>query len=482
MRLMRISQKAARIFCLATALLFTALAAVPAMADDEVTWEFQKAEEVGGKLKVVGVMTNNTDKVVTHLGSRSWQYEQDGERVEKSNDKPLQLSMPLQPGGTRTLIFTLANTSEVSDFTVTIHEVTLTEPEDAPPPAAKPAARQASQKDLDAIRVTIISGEPDVEFKEYAIRAALHNNSGKLLRKAKVRLTQNYRSGEPYVKTSVFALKNPLAPNSSTVIMLNSPTRGMTGTNFSVATVDVELDTYEAPERDYGPKKGNLLWTVNGSKAEKDKLAFDSTILNNDPEDIVALNTYTLSFDHDGGRYVSRRGPLTLKNPINAQSKSNMSLFVSPAGAFKNVRNVKVSDVTYMTRPVSARPKTASKASSSSGGSGGNYSFKILNVQSGNKAWVATCEIRNNSSTQPLVRLDDAAISYEGFPGYGRSQKLRNSQGTHTVNIPPLGTKKMSFTFGYGMTQVRNVKFSATPRFGEAKKQGGSGTTIIIKQ
>lgn len=464
--------------------------AAPALADDTlVTWEFTKAEEVDGKLKVFGRVTNNTDKTFTHIGSRSWQYEQDGKLVKKSSKTSVKFTKPVPPGGKATLTFTLANASEVSNFTVTIHEATFVDPEDLPPPAPKQAARQASDTDLDAIKVIIMSGEPDVEFKEYGIRAALHNNTKKAMRKATVRVTQNYQSGEPYVKTSTFTFKNPVAPNSFGTVNFKVPTKGMTGTNFSLATTDAVLDQYEAPEREYGPKKGNILWSVNGVKTVKEKLEISTTILNNTSEDIVAFNTYTLSFDHDGGKYVSRRGPYQPKNPVNSQAKLNLSLPVSNAAAFKNVRNIKVSDVTYMSRPTSARPKTTPKSSSSGGGGGGGgnvtYKTKSVNVVQGalgNVHSVITVEVLNNSSTQPIVRLDSPTVTYQGFPGYGGWQSLKNTHNTQTVNIPPLGTKTLKFTFGNNMKQVKNVKFTATPRFGEAKKKSSGGTTIIIKQ
>ncbi len=148
-------KKISMLFCL-TAALCLAFFASAAMADDTlVTWEFKKAEEVDGKLKVSGTLTNNTEKVVTHIVSRSWRYTQNGKQEKKSSEKPFKLNKPMQPGGQSGLNYTLNDTSEVSDFTVTIHEVTFAEGDpdgqgdtQAAKPATKPAPAPKASKEI----------------------------------------------------------------------------------------------------------------------------------------------------------------------------------------------------------------------------------------------------------------------------------------------------------------------------------------------
>ena len=49
------------------------------------------------------------------------------------------------------------------------------------------------------------------------------------------------------------------------------------------------------------------------------------------------------------------------------------------------------------------------------------------------------------------------------------------------MNIPPLGTNQLKYDFGHKMEEVRSVRFTATPPFGEARKRGDDRTTIIKK-
>jgi hypothetical protein len=327
---------------------------------------------------------------------------------------------------------------------------------------------------------------------------AVHNTTDKALRKVTLHVTCKYEDGSaPKTFTKNVTFKQPgVAPNSHGTFTLTFP--GSADENFIAANgkpVDAEFEPYEKPEREYGPKKGNILWTVGKVTRKGGNLAFQTSFLNNNAnEDIVGINTYTLSFDHDKGKTVRYWGPWMLKNPLKAQGKSALTVNLNGASAFNNIRNAKISDVTYMTQSATARLQAEAKkaaankaaASKKAAASGsGNVTYRVTSVAQGgggyDTIYTATVEVLNNSSTQPLVRLDNIVISFNASPGYGPRKNYRSSFPTQTVNIPPLGTKQVKFRFGERMEQVGQVGFTATPRFGAAKQKKSGGTTIIIR-
>lgn len=484
MRMNKFSKQSTVVLCLVALVFFTVSGAAPAMALDAVIWQYQKSEIKDGKRVVTGRMTNTADRTVTQLGFRSWQYVQNGKVIEKSSRSAVLLKKPLAPGASGSLTFTLADTADVSDFTVKLHEVTFAQEEHR----AGASAPRAAQRDLDKIKPVILSTDPGSTGQEYEIVLALHNNTDQAVRSLKVRITQNYRSGEPYVKTQTFSWKSPIAPNAHGTIRGKTPTRSMTGTNTKVDIVDAEFEPYEKPTIPQGPGSGNAMWSISETKRSDGKLVFTTSFLNNTAEDIVAINTYTLSFTHDGGKYVSYRGPLTLNTPVKSYEKMNITVSVPDARVFSNVRNIAISDITYMTRPVSARSTASSGNGGNSGNGGGgvSYNYKRAGWNSSYDRVIVTYEILNNSASQPLVRLDDVVISYTGTLENEFGWKTPKQSGSSnfqsmTVNIPPLGKKSFKFTLRKGYSEISNVKIRATPRFGEAKKQDDTGTTIIIK-
>ena len=154
---------------------------------------------------------------------------------------------------------------------------------------------------------------------------------------------------------------------------------------------------------------------------------------------------------------------------------------------YKNVRNAKISDVTYMSRPVSARPKAApaqqSGGSQSSPSSSPDVSFIVKGAVRNIGNFTITVEVLNNSSSRSLVRLDNITITYGAAGDYSNKfSPMKSTVSAQTVNIPPLGSKIVKYTFGdtSRMRNLNNIRVTATPRFGEAAGKS-SGTTIIVK-
>lgn len=470
--------------CLA-ALVSLALSAAPALADDTlVTWEFTKTKVTDqGKLQVFGTMTNNTDKIVTHIGPRTWSYEQNGERKEWLTKKPIALKKPLQPGGTGVLHFLLNDTSEISDFTVIIHEVTLADPEDTPPPPAQKQqtqARKASDDDFKKVKFRLLSASIDSKATGIYITGVIYNNSNKSIRAVHSKVTQSYSLTLPWEKTFRSEYKS-FPPNSAKIVKYTAPIagteykKGLTdaqieqyvpgkspGHETRAELLDIEFAPYTKPALEYGPNKGNVLWTGSGGKIKDGKLLLSTTLTNNFKEDIVAVNTYSVSFDHADGRYVSYRTDFKPKKPIEAYGKLNVTVSVSDGAAYRNVQNIKISDVSYMSRPVSARPKSKTASSSNSKFA---INTKSVNRSSDKKSYVVTVEIMNNSSGQRLARIDGIAVHYEADEG-GKWVGYKKTIGNKTVDIDPLATQKMKFSFGTSkMKNVRKVKVVGTPRF-----------------
>ncbi|MDL2307625.1 hypothetical protein LJC48_06360 [Desulfovibrio sp. OttesenSCG-928-C06] len=469
--------------CLA-ALMSLALFAAPALADDTlVTWEFTGTEiNDKGQLKVFGKLINNTDEAVTHLGPRSWTYEQYGEMKEDSNQKSAKLKTPLQPGEQRSYFFIVNDPDDVSNFRVTIHNVTFESDEDpTPPPAQKQTqTRNAADADFKRVKVRLLSAQKDAKHTGIFIKAAVYNNSDKNITKLYSNVAQEYDIFTPW-ESSFTSTFPSFPPNSVKILTFKAP---ISGTHYKngltdaqieahaqgkspaspsrVQLTDIEFDEYTKPDMEYGPNRGNIMWTGSAGKLKDGKLTLSTTITNNFKEDIVGFNTYTVSFDHADGKYVSYRSNYEPKNPIYTNAKLNVTLFVNDGAAFRNIQNVKISDVTYMSRPVSARPKPKTTAASNS-----KFSINTKSVvrSSDKQSFVVTVEMLNNSTGQRIGRVDDIAVHYEAEEG-GKWVGYKKTIGNKTIDIEPLGTETMKFTFGKkNMKNVRKVKVVGTPRF-----------------
>lgn len=460
-----------------------------------VTWEFKKVEEDNGKQSVRGILKNHGDKPVISLDSYSWNYEQNGKLVEKTNSKPMVLSKPLLPGTTRGFSFTVATPGEISNFTVMFFKVS----HEGDPPAApakpagsaKPAASAKPAPGSPPEKVELLRPQAISLAKEdgnYVLRYVIHNNSSDAVQEVISSVNVTYADGSSATLKRTLSYSDAIRPGGFGRGALRVGEGGREVKGARVTVTDAKFAPYRKPGREYGPKKGNIVWTCTGQEFKNGKWTFATTLMNNTSEDLVTINTYTLVFDHDYGTYSRDYPTWILQPPLKAYGHSTPPIPASVDVPFKNIRNVRITDVSYMTRPTSARPKQAAPAAKPAAkpaaqqpASVASASFNIKSAQwdENKKGYLLTCEVLNNSDSKPLVRLDNVVLNYASGGSYS-IQGQHNAQ-TITVNIPPLGTRTVRlFVNGYS-GGIRNIKIQCTPRFGQAQQQSG-GQTVIIRQ
>jgi hypothetical protein len=328
---------------------------------------------------------------------------------------------------------------------------------------AAPAAQSNQPQKKERVKGVVAAPiGTTVEGDDYVFKIAVFNNTDQQITAINdLTLTATYESGEKVSKRRKLTLNNPIAPHSVTSWSLKMDSKGDTGKKIDAEIYDATFEPYEEPDREKGPKSGDVLWTYTDSYLSKDKTYryLKGNFLNNSAEDIVSLY-YTLSFDHSHGKYVSHRGPSVLKTPFEAYGTRKFSPIIKE-GLFSDIRNVKVTDISYMSRLTSARPtpapaktKQAPSQETASSGSGNSYGFNYKGMSRDGDRVIMSIEILNNSSTHTLARIDNAVIDY----GSGRKQNLQ----TITLNIPPMGSKVHRF---YANSEYSPKKMFGTPRF-----------------
>lgn len=471
-------------FCLTVLGANPAGAAVPKVAS-EVTWEFGKIEKSGGKYWLLGLLTNHSKhSTLTGVDKFLLECTINGKQEKIDGSAAGNVPKPIPPGGKGLFLLPFIDPTglKLENFKLTVLAV-----------KSERQARQSDfslkprQADPDLDRVSIKKLKPELDGENYVRNIAVYNNSNKALTRLTLQMQLLYNDGEMYDKVLNWPFKKPVLPNGYVIVMFKPPHRGMQGAGDVVGIVKGEFAPPQLPEREYGPRKGNIVWT--GSSVTTDKKGYDvlaTSLLNNSAEDIVAINTYTVSFDHDNGRAVLYKNTWPLTNPIMAYKKSSLPILLARAGVFDNPRNFKISDVTYMSRPTSARPASRQSASSGqsaspgrSSSSSGNSSSpdaraKVLKVVPDKNAgqFVIVVEVLNNSSSQTLVRIDDPTIVFTMLSSSGKSKKQQVFD-TMTVNIPPLGVKRYEFRLSKAVRGVddNSFAFRGTYRFADPPRK-----------
>lgn len=478
-----------------------------ASAGTDVTWTFMEMETLpNGNIKMKGVLTNNSNETITHVDRYMVRFNYAGQPLEVEGKQSVELAEPVPTGGQLGFGIPMPNPKgeKLENFRVEILAVRTASgaapaAQPAPKPAAQPTAKPAAKSDSKSaasaaataaageqlerelnLRLRHVNGSFKIDGDAYVLRVIAFNNSNEALREVTVNLRVQYKDGEVYDKNLTFTPKNPIQPNTWGGLNLKAPYRGTGTAGVNYNLVKAAFEPAREPEWQEGPKKGNLLWTPGKMEVKDGKLQIAMSLLNNGAEDIVAINTYTVTFDHDDGRQVRRGGNWTLASPVQAYAKGTLTLGLGEA-VYNNPRNVKISDVTYMSRPTSARPappKAAAPAQKSSPSSGGQKSASAQ-VKVVGYSWdkqerrtTVTIEVLNNSTTQTLVRLDNPVFSYVEVVvrrDIKRDEKKRRTLETMTVNIPPLGVKKFSFKLAEGSQAIKQKTgvFSCIYRFAD---------------
>lgn len=209
-------------------------------------------------------------------------------------------------------------------------------------------------------------------------------------------------------------------------------------------------------------------------------------------KDIIGFSELKGEYLRDGNRNTFRYPEYTLKKPIPPGKSTAFNMEMPNKTNPAEISGVKIFSVNHATRQAAPPPARAAapakKAPAKTAAPAAGVTFRATAVEerndgTNNAGTTVTFEVLNNSATQPLVRLDNVTATFTGWRAniYNeRAVNMRVDCGTKVVNIPPLGTTKITYFLRTYMI-TGNLKLQATPRFGVAQ-QKNNDTTIIIRK